>query len=702
MLAENSFNIRKSLSKGWHIVVINKRGIQPSNHSLKLMIDYGNGYDDHLAYKLLRCANRSLIVAVYIKSTTKGLRLESSLTMPDSSFSIIRIPTPVVLFYGILYGLYVLTFDRGSKYSIESIRSIMRKYSSPERPKKVPIYGHINKGIYKNYKKWIATFETDGTNEAPKDGKIKFSIILPVFDPEPRLLGQAINSVKGQLYSNWELCISDDASTNPHIKALLQKEASCDSRIKVNYRDTNGHISKNSNDALALATGNYCVLLDHDDLLRPHSLSEVYQVIEDHAEAKFIYSDQDNIDEKGNRSCPHFKPQFNPDLFYGQNYLNHLTVLETQRLRELGGWRLGYEGSQDYDLYLRFLHGLSPQQIIHIPKVLYHWRAIKGSVASDIGEKSYAVAAGLKALQDYFAEHHPLVKVTMHESRPNYRIHWPLPEVLPKVSIIIPTKDNLQYLSKAVDSVLKKTSYHHYEIIIVDNNSSEEETLSYFDHIQKVDKKVEVIHFEHEFNYSAINNLAAKYCSGDLLCLMNNDIEIINSDWLSEMVSHAIRPDIGCVGAKLYYGDDTIQHAGVILGLGGYAAHYHRGASKDANGYYGRLKLVQNFSAVTAALLLVERQIFNEVGGLDEEYFKVAYNDVDFCLKVQQAGYRNLYTPYAEAYHYESKTRGLDRHCEQKQRRFDEEKEALYDRWRTLIDNDPAYSPNLTRSNTTW
>ena len=524
--------------------------------------------------------------------------------------------------------------------------------------------------------------------------KPHFSIILPVYNTDPQLLDRAIETVIDQAYTNWELCISDDASTEPHIGPLLEKWAQKDDRIKVHYRDKNGHISANSNSALDLAVGDYCVLMDHDDELRPHSLFEVAKVIIEKPETLFIYSDEDKIDYEGNRKDPHFKSSWNPDLFYVQNYLNHLTVLKTSRLREIGGWRIGYEGSQDHDLYLRFLHDVDKDQITHIPKILYHWRAIEGSAAYFNDEKNYTHDAGVKALSDYFHGIDKGVKVS--NDKHFYRIHYPIPDTPPLVSLIMPMKDLASITQVCVESILEKTDYPHYEILIVNNNSEEAETFDFLSDVKNKSSRVRVIDYEQPFNFSAINNYAVKHAKGEIIGLINNDMEIINDDWLSEMVSHAVRPEIGCVGAKLYYPDNTIQHAGVILGIGGVAGHSHKYISRGEHGYFSRAQLTQNFSAVTAALLLVEKSIYEKVGGLNEDHLKVAFNDIDFCLKVMNTGLRNLWTPYAEAYHHESKSRGAEDSPE-KIKRFHQEMKYMHQNWANAIDHDPYYSPHLSR-----
>ena len=557
------------------------------------------------------------------------------------------------------------------------------------------------------YKRWIYDNERNLAKElrnAPdiirkwsKDRRPFFSIIFPVYNTDADLLDKAIETVIEQVYPNWELCISDDASTDSHVKPQLEKWRQKDDRIKVRYREGNGHISANSNSALEIAVGDYCVLMDHDDELRPHSLFEVAKVIMKKPEAMFIYSDEDKIDSEGNRKDPHFKSSWNPDLFYAQNYLNHLTVLKTTRLREIQGWRIGYEGSQDHDLYLRFLHGVDANQITHIPKILYHWRAIAGSAALNPSEKDYAHAAGIKALKDYFNTVDSKIKVCDSVGAHCYRIVYPLPKTPPLVSLIIPMKDLAEITQTCVESILEKTDYPNYEILIVNNNSEDEKTYTFLSDIQKNSSCVRVIDYNKSFNYSAINNHAVDHARGEIVGLINNDIEIINKGWLTELVSHAVRDEIGCVGAKLYYHDNTIQHAGVILGLHGLAGHSHKNLPRQDPGYFRRLQVTQTISAVTAAMMLVKKSIYKDVGGLNENDLKVAFNDVDFCIKVSNKGYRNIWTPYAKAYHYESKSRGDD-HSGEKLNRFRSEVRYMHDTWGDLLKLDPYHSPNFKKS----
>ena len=519
------------------------------------------------------------------------------------------------------------------------------------------------------------------------------SILMPVYNVDSKWLILAIDSVRDQVYENWELCISDDASPNPDIRSVLEKYMQLDERIKVVFRERNGHISENSNSALALASGEWLALMDHDDVLPNHALYEVVKAIHKSPDAALIYSDEDKIDEKGRRFMPHFKSDFNLDLLYGQNYISHLGVYRTDIAKAIGGFRKGLEGSQDYDFLLRYLLKIDPSQIIHIPKVLYHWRAIEGSTALSSGEKSYTTEAGVKALQNYFAQLHADVSVGRGKADNLYRVQWNL-TYEPLVSLIIPTKNGYEVTKQAIDSILNKTTYAHYEILLVDNNSDDPKALAYFDELSQ-HEKITVLRYPHPFNYSAINNFAVQHARGEVLGLINNDVEVIDGGWLTEMVSQAMRPDIGCVGAMLYYPNDTIQHAGVVIGINGVAGHSHKHYPKSHLGYFSRLFVAQDLLAVTAACLLLRKTTFDEVGGLNERDLTVAFNDVDLCLKVHKAGYRNLWTPYAELYHHESISRGREDNPE-KIARFKREVDYMLNTWHTNTLFDPYYNPNLT------
>jgi O-antigen biosynthesis protein len=527
------------------------------------------------------------------------------------------------------------------------------------------------------------------------------SIIMPTYNTPEVYLRACIESVRSQSYPHWELCIADDASTKPYVQSVLKEYQQADARIRVVFRKENGHISRCSNSALEITRGKFVALLDHDDELPQHALYFVALAINEKPEVQVLYSDEDKIDGHGIRFEPHFKSGWNPDLFFSQNYVSHLGVYKRDLLTRIGGFRNGVEGSQDQDLLLRCLPYLDRAHIGHIPKVLYHWRAAEGSTALGSSEKNYTTQAGIKALQDYFLNEGPKgVQVSAGVVPNTYRVRYPIPTSSPLVSLLIPTRDRLHLIEPCVHSILNKSTYKNFEILILDNGSQEPDTLRFLKNIAK-DSRVRVLRYDYPFNYSAINNYGAQQAMGSIIGLVNNDIEVIKPDWLTEMVSHACRAEIGCVGAKLYYENGTIQHAGVICGLGGVAGHGHREFPNSHPGYFAKLVTTQTVSAVTGACLLVRREVYEEVGGLDALNLTIAFNDVDFCLKVRQAGYRNLWTPYAELYHYESISRGAEDTTE-KQTRFLSEISFMHKKWGKELQRDPFYSPNLTKENTNF
>ena len=518
------------------------------------------------------------------------------------------------------------------------------------------------------------------------------SVVMPTYNPNPAWLVEVIESVRQQIYPHWELCIADDCSSDAAIRPILERYQREDSRIKVVFREQNGHISAASNSAIAIASGDWIALLDHDDLLSEQALFWVAEAINQVPDVRLIYSDEDKIDADGQRFGAYFKTDWNRPLFYSHNMISHLGVYHAELLREIGGFQVGMEGSQDYDLALRCIERIEDRQIHHIARVLYHWRVHGDSTAMSGDAKPYAQLAGERALKAHFARRGVDAGVQLVQG--GYRVRYALPAQPPLVSLIIPTRNGLDLLRTCVQSILALTTYPRYEILIVDNGSDDLATLDWLAGVQR-DQRVRVLRDDRPFNYSALNNGAARHARGEVLGLLNNDLEVITPDWLDEMVSHALQPGTGAVGARLWYPDNTLQHAGVIVGLGGVAGHAHSRMLRHHSGYFGRASLLSAFSAVTAACLVIRKSIFEEVGGLNEVELEVAFNDVDFCLRVRELGYTNLLTPYAELYHYESATRGLDDTAE-KSARFGREVQYMMQRWAPLLQHDPAYSPNLS------
>ncbi len=522
------------------------------------------------------------------------------------------------------------------------------------------------------------------------------SIIMPTYNSSENYLKAAIESVRQQLYPRWELCIADDASTLPQVKKLLAAYEHRDARIKVCYRSKNGHISAASNSALEMAEGEWISFLDHDDELANTALFWVYKAIQDAPDSDFFYSDEDKITADGERHAPHFKPAWNPDLLLSYNYLNHLSVYRAQHLKEVGGLREGFEGAQDYDLALRVTERLKSEHICHIPRVLYHWRVTDTSTAGQETQKPYALLAAQKAIAEHFERCQILASVSdAPELLGAQRVTYTLPAQPPLVSIIIPTYNGLSLVKMCIESLRHKTTYPNYEILLIDNNSDDPAALLYFDELQEKGWAT-VIEYPQAFNYAAINNMAVEQAKGDILCLLNNDIEVISPDWLSEMVGHVLRPGIGAVGARLWYPDNTLQHAGVIIGLGGVAGHSHKYFPQGDPGYMGRTVVSQNVSAATAACLVLRKATYHQVEGMNAEHLKVAFNDVDFCLRIGEHGLRIVWTPYASLYHHESISRGHEDSPE-KVARFQREMAYMKTRWSVPLSDDLAYSPNLTQ-----
>lgn len=524
------------------------------------------------------------------------------------------------------------------------------------------------------------------------DRKIKFSIVVPLFNTPEKFLREMIQSVIDQTYSDWELCMADGSDAqHSDVERICRQYTKKDSRIKYKKLEKNLGISGNTNACLEMATGDYIGLFDHDDLLHPAALYEVMRAICEQG-ADFVYTDENTFhNEPKDAFCPHYKPDFAPDTLRANNYICHFTVFKKQLLEKTGVFRPECDGSQDYDMVLRLTE--KAERMVHVPEILYYWRAHENSVAESVGAKPYVIEAAHKAIRDHLHRIGLQGEVLDTVVPSMYRLKY---EIIgqPLISIIVPNKDHIELLERCLHSILKLTSYCNYEIIIVENNSTETETFDFYDKIRS-DPHISIITWQGEFNYSAINNYGVKHAEGKYLLLLNNDTEIISCDWIQEMLMYAQRSDVGAVGAKLYYEDDTIQHAGLGIGLLTLAGHLHRGFDRRHPGYMGRLIYAQDLSAVTFACVMIPRHVWDEVGGLDES-FAVAFNDVDMCMRIRKAGYLIVWTPYAELYHYESKSRGLE-DTPEKKKRFEGEVKRFQERWKAeLAAGDPYYNPNLS------
>jgi GT2 family glycosyltransferase/Flp pilus assembly protein TadD len=542
------------------------------------------------------------------------------------------------------------------------------------------------------YQRWLSEFDRGpepwGTGR--ETGGAVISVVMPVCDPPIEFLRHAINSVVAQEYPNWQLCIADDASRDPEVRRVLETAAR-DPRIQVTFRQERGHISAASNTALETATGDIVCFLDHDDLLGSNALECVADAFHRNLDLGMVYSDEDKIDEKGVRFDPHFKPDWNLDLLLAQNYLCHLMSIRRSLVETVGGFTLGMEGSQDHDLALRVAETLRPDQIGHIRQTLYHWRALPGSTAMGADAKPYAAEATRKALQAYHDRRGDGARVRTVTS--GWRTTWALPTDPPIVSVIVPTRDRVDLLRLCVDGLRGGTRYPSVEILIVDNGSKEPECLEYLDQLRQ-SGEARVLDGAGPFNFSTLNNQAARAARGQVLCFLNNDIEPLTPDWLREMVAHALRPDIGVVGAKLLYPNRRVQHGGIILCGDHVARHLHVGLEDDAHGYWGLAVSTQSLAAVTGACMVVRKEVFEAVDGFDEAW-PVDFGDIDFCLRAGAAGYRTLWTPHALLLHHESASRGTF-FTKAKEERYQAGRQAMVERWGTILLADPHYHPNFS------
>ena len=550
----------------------------------------------------------------------------------------------------------------------------------------------INPFNKNDYNQWLKSNETfsqvENLSYYPK-----ISFVIPVYNVKGILLSECLNSILNQTYKNIEICLADDCSTNSETIDTLKEYENKYNNIKVVYRKKNGHISAASNSALELVTGEYVAMMDNDDIIPKNAIYEMVKALNNDKTIDMIYSDEDKLDLKSNRCDPHFKSDYAPDTLMSVNYFCHFTLLKTSILKEIGGWTVGLEGAQDWDLFLRFVE--KAKNIYHLPKILYHWRMLEGSTSIGLSQKNYAMDTARKSIEAALERRKTPGIVHLHDKVPYYWIEYTYKKE-PLISIIIPTKDYASTLNKCLKSIYGKTRYKNFEVIVVDNKSVEKETFNLFKKYEREYTNFRVVKADMEFNYSKINNLAVNNAMGDYVLLLNNDTEVISEDWLSIMVGYAMQDHVGAVGAKLIYPDKTIQHGGVVMGMGGVAGHVFVNSPMNYEGIYGRLCVPYNYSVVTAACLMIKKDKYLEVGGLSEE-LKVAYNDVDFCLKLIENGYYNLMVPMVELFHYESKSRGNEDTIEKK-KRFEKEVEYMNSHWKKYIDNDPMYNPNLSKT----
>lgn len=549
------------------------------------------------------------------------------------------------------------------------------------------------------YEEWFKkNYPSKGILEQQRQYKFSYtpviSIVVPLYKTPEKYLVEMIESVRKQSYPNWELCLSDGSGSGSPIQSILKKYEKKDGRIKVAYHSKALNISENTNAALKISTGEYIAFADHDDLLAPNALFECVSILNQRPETEIIYTDEDKVDMAGKHHfLPHFKSDFNIDMLRNMNYICHLFVVKRELYQKVGMLNSEFDGAQDYDFVLRCVE--KTDRIIHIPQILYHWRTHKSSTSENPESKQYAFTAGKKAIQAHCDRLGLAATVEEGRYKGVYRVKYEL-TAEPLVSIIIPNKDHIEDLDKCLQSFEERSTYKNIEYIIVENNSQEKRTFSYYKDLEKRNPKAKVVFWDGKgFNYPAINMYGVEHSAGEYLLFLNNDTEIVNNDCVEELLGYCQRKEVGAVGARLYYEDGTIQHAGVIVGLGGVAGHAFVGLPHEASGYFHRIIVAQDYSAVTAACVLVKRKVFEEVGGFDEGY-AVAFNDVDLCLKIREAGYLVVYNPYAELMHYESKSRGYEDTAE-KVERFNSEIKLFQKKWKHFLEKgDPYYNPNLT------
>ena len=587
------------------------------------------------------------------------------------------------------------------KNDLKKIKYYFRRYGLINTSKKVfkKVF-HIKENRKTNqeqYKIWM-----EKNNLKPEDIELqkqnnfkispKISIVVPMYNTNEIFFKELIESLEKQTYLNWELCLADGSETQ---NDELRKYYENNSKIKYKFLNANRGISENTNEAIAMATGEYIGFLDHDDLLSQDALFEIVKAINEDENTDFIYSDEDKIDQEYERFEPYFKPDYSPETLLSNNYITHFVVVKRELINEVGNLNSEFNGAQDFDFVLRATN--KAKKVVHISKILYHWRVHRDSTANVADAKPYAYEAGIKAAKAHVERIGNKGVVEDGQDVPGiYKVKFEI-KGNPKVSILIPNKDNVGLLKTCIDSILKLTTYSNYEIVIIENNSQKKETLEYYNEISK-NEKVRIINSGiKEFNYSQIINFGVSNVDGEFILQLNNDTKVLNPEWLELMVGYAQNKEIGAVGARLYYEDKTIQHAGILIGLSGIAGNMLVNLPYGKHAYFGREAATRNVAAVTGACMLCRRELYEEVGFMDEENFKVAFNDVDFCLKLLEKGYRNIYNPYVELIHYESKSRGYE-YTKEQEDRFNKESENFRLKWKKYIDYDPYYNINFTRS----
>ncbi|CAN5495301.1 N/A [soil metagenome] len=668
-----------------------------------LHLDCGAGYPEQPSVVLPqpRPGTTRLRFIFLVPADLKRARFD-----PLAQAGAFRLGPPIVRALSTLHArvamLAALVRSRGGRAAAKAVLRAVRRWRLRDG------FGQLSRGLtdryaaisrldQHSYGNWIAAFEPPvahyeaiGKSESDWAARPLISIVMPVYNPPADVLTAALESVLAQVYANWELCIADDASDKPHVREILDRFASAEPRIKVEHRRHNGHIVAASNSALALATGRYVALMDHDDLLHPLALHFVGEALDRHPRAAIVFSDEDKLDESGRRHSPYFKSDFNYELFLSQNMVSHLGVYRRDLVTLVGGFHDEYRGSQDYDLALRVIEQIEPDQIVHVPRVLYHWRAIAGSTALGSDEKPYAVIAARRAIADHLERIGVVADVRPAPEAAQYsRVRHALASPAPRLTIVLTTNRRSDRLARCVESLFGHTAYPRFDVVIVDDGTGDAALLAQLK--ERSPDRLALVRSDGPSDRSTLINRGVAVADGDIVCLLASDIEITHDDWLDELASFAARPDIGAVGARIWSPDDRLQHAGILLGLRGVAGHAHRSLLRGNGGYFGRAMLHQQMSAVSAACLAIRRTVYQEVGGLDKSTGR--FDDIDLCLRVAQAGYRNIWTPFAEMVRHASPDRAIEASQSQL---IEHDARVMRDRWASQLAADPAYSPNLT------
>lgn len=702
----------EAMAGRWLRIEAHLRTDQDTSDPLVLYFDIGQGFSEESSLRLYTDDRGGLKCLWRAPTSLRRIRLDPM--AQAGKFSLRFIVKPVSWFTVIKLALTTIGMlaAKASKriggpqqivaaaigvYRREGFAGVVQSFKQARKTaREILLYGNTL-----DYEEWIRRYDSLSSETRSKiqqrienlAHKPTISILMRCCNPKADWLREAIESVHHQLYPFWELCIDAHASTDPVIRSILDSEMERDARVKVAYHSTSGEAGAVRPSVITKATGEYIALLDAEDLLAEYALFAVVESASAHTNAGLIYSDEDKISPTRHRFDPHFKCDWNYDLFLSMNMVGHLAVYRSDLFRILGGFRNGLGEAREWDLALRCIERLDPKEIVHIPRVLYHCRADRARVETERKEAKPNPSA-LRVLNEHLERKGVSGSAERIPNSDAYRIRYTLPESPPCVTLVIPTRNGFELISRCISSILEKTDYPNYEILIVDNGSDDVHLLSWFKSL-KNERRIRVLRDDRPFNYSALNNRAVREAHGEFVGLVNNDIEVINREWLSEMMSMALQPGVGAVGSRLWYPNDTLQHGGVYLSTPHIGGHCHKHFLRGHGGYFHRAIVQQSFSAVTAACLVVRRSTFVDVGGLDEDHLKVTFNDVDFCLRLVQAGYRNVWTPYAELYHHESASRGHE-DTPEKQARAAQEAQYMRTKWGKMLANDPAYSPNLT------